>query len=300
MPIEISFDSKTGEKTIFLPKIFKASTSDPEALKDVLKAMQSINLSANKYSTPLHIDMSNVTSLNAGAALLLFSFITSAQLVNQRGDFVRITLPTDTDLKKRIRSSGLWDAVRNGTGRKLDKNWNTDNNFQSGYDPEKHLELTLELLERKWGQLPPHLSVAINEAMLNISQHAYVTNNPNAVKRWWQYIFIRNNELHFLIFDKGIGIPDSFRLQNLHNRLNDRKIIELAMQRWVSSTGTKGRGNGSMNIQKPVSKVEHDTLIILSHSGAYEYYKDGKTKLIQLPLKLAGTLLMWKIGVQDD
>ncbi|AMJ87029.1 MULTISPECIES: hypothetical protein [Alteromonas] len=285
---------------IELSRNFKFISKDPVALHGVLITLSDISYCANVVKIPIHVDMSKVEHINAQAAILLFSHITSAQLVNRKSDFVKITLPSDLKTRKLVRNSGLWEAIRNGTDRKLDKNWLTVNNFQSGYDPDKHLESTLELIEQKWGSLPRHLGSAINEAMLNIKQHAYSINPPDAIKRWWQYIYIKNNELHFLIFDKGLGIPDSFRLQRQQLKTPDEDIIAYAMKRWVTSTNVNGRGNGSMNIKRPVSDIEKDTLLIYSHNGGYEYHTDGKVRCFKLPVKLAGTLLAWKIGIQHD
>lgn len=279
---------------------FKVSTKDPVSLHDVLLTLDYIDYCGSRAKKPIHVNMAELESMNAQAAVLLFAYITSAQIDNNRGDFVRFTLPESNNLRNLVRNSGLWDAIRYGTNRKLDRNWVSLNNFQSGYDPDKHLDLTLDHLEQKWGSIPRHLGTAINEAMLNIKQHAYSNLSESSVRRWWQYIFIKNNELHFIIFDKGIGIPDSFRRKNQMVSYEDDELVEHAMQRWITSTNIKGRGNGSMNIKRPVSSIDRDTLLIYSHNGGYEYYRDGKARAFKLPIKLVGTLVAWKIGISDD
>jgi anti-sigma regulatory factor (Ser/Thr protein kinase) len=298
LAINITFEN--GRKKIVLPSQFTTSQDDGNTIEDVLNVMHSINVSVNKYGTPLHLDMTYVNDINASAALLFFAHVTSAQLVSRNSDFVKITLPVNIEIKNKIRMSGLWDAVKSGVSRKLDRNWETDNNFQSGYDPDKHLDLTLALLERRWGKIPNKLEIAINEAMLNITHHAYSSNPDNSIKRWWQYIFIRENILTFLIYDKGCGIPTSFKRMGKYNSLPDETIIEKAMTRYISSTGIQGRGNGSMNIKKPVAEVEKDKLVIFSEKGRYRYFKDGVFDKFRLPKELSGTLVAWQIGINND
>ncbi|MEP2652700.1 MAG: hypothetical protein ABJH06_11990 [Paraglaciecola sp.] len=298
MAIKITFEN--GRKKITLPPSFVLKSDDLQLGKDVILVANAINKSALRYNQPLLIDMSHVTSLNASAAVLLFAYITSAQIVSGDDDFVVVALPDDEKMRFLVRRSGLWDAIRRGGKRKLEKNWSTDNNFQSGFTPELHLELTLDLITRKWGTIPYRLNTAINEAILNIKQHAYSINGAHATPRWWQYLMIKDDALTFVIYDKGIGIPSSFRKASLFRGYTDPQLIEKAMTRQISSTGISGRGNGSMNIKKPVAKEIDDKLMICSQKGAYTFLKEGQSTLSALPVELPGTLVCWRIGIHDD
>lgn len=68
------------------------------------------------------IDMRQMKELKAQPALLLFAFITSVQVSRRQNDIVKVALPTDIKMKRMIRSSGLWSAIRTGADRKLDRN----------------------------------------------------------------------------------------------------------------------------------------------------------------------------------
>lgn len=284
-----------GRKIIPLP--YKFSVWKEDTREDAIKVLNAIDISAQKYRQKLLIDMSELVDFHAHSAILLFAHITSAQLISGAHDFVKIKLPNNIKTKSLIRKSGLWDVIKYGTKRKLDKNWDTNNNFQSGYDGEKHLDMTLTKLELKYGELPNKLDISINEAILNISQHAYKVNPKNSLKRWWQYIYIKDNKLNFLIYDKGLGIPSSFRLAGMYKNEHDHEIIKSAMEKGITSTKLRGRGNGSVNIQKPIAFSDCDILMIMSEKGVYKYVTKDDIESSKMGIKLPGTLMSWQIEV---
>lgn len=235
--------------------------------------------------------------MTAESALLLFASITNAQLQSGNSNIIIVVLPQDKTQRKRIQNSGLWHVIRRGTHRKLARNWNTNNPFQSGFDSEKHLDLTIQHLEDVYGQIPNKLGIAINEAILNVSQHAYSNGDPN---RWWQYIYINDNMLNMFIYDMGIGIPSSFKNRGLYTNLSDKMIIAKAMEKGISSTGIAGRGNGSANIRKPIEVAAKDMLLVMSELGAYQYTLDEGEMHITLSTRLKGTFMSWQIKVKDN
>lgn len=155
----------------------------------------------------------------------------------------------------------------------------------------------MQALENQYGTIPNKLGIAINEAILNIAHHAY---ELGVLTRWWQYIYIRDNRLHFVIYDKGKGIPSSFRSNGQYTTLADEVIIAKAMERGITSTGVSGRGNGSENIKKPVKQLDKDTMWIISGRGFYRFSEDKNIQLSNMPVNLEGTLISWQIKVTDD
>jgi hypothetical protein len=283
-----------GRKIITIAPYF--SVADRKARADFLFALNEIDTCAKK-NRKTQVDMTSVKQLKAEPALLLFAYITAAQVDSGHSDIVKVILPKDRDVKALIRASGLWDVIKVGTSRKLDRNWQTNNHFQSGYDPNKHLELTLLALEKEYGTIPNKLGVAINEAVLNIVQHAY---QSGVLTRWWQYIYISDNKLNFFIYDRGRGIPSHFRRNGQYTNLSDQAIIAKAMERGITSTRVPGRGNGSENIKKPVKQLDKDYMRIISEWGSYTYSEDSDIQLSQMPVYLEGTLISWQIKVSND
>ncbi|MFT4929539.1 MAG: hypothetical protein ACI8WB_005673 [Phenylobacterium sp.] len=174
-----------NRKMVILPEHCRITIG--QHYKDFSLALKEIDIYAQAKEKML-VDMASVKQLKAEPALLLFAYITDAQMSTGLNDIVKIVLPKDREVRRLIKASGLWATIKMGTDRKLDKNWQINNHFQSGYEPDKHLDLTLGALEKEYGIIPNKLGIAINEAILNISQHAY---EAGILTRWWQYIFMK-------------------------------------------------------------------------------------------------------------
>ena len=241
----------------------------------------------------IHIDLSQLEKMSAAGAVALFAYITSIQ-ISKHANYFTFELPSNRAMRQKFRNSGLWYALKGGGARKLDKLWSSNNRFKSGYNPDVHLDRTLELL-KKQVDIPHRLQEAINEAVLNIVQHAYKA-TPGSKTRWWQYAFVNKSKTNFIyvICDRGQTIPRSFK--NL--KLEDPDAIIHAMTKGVSSTGKAWRGKGSRNLQKPVQKEDNDKLIVLSRNGLYKYVSESQpieTSMLAYPFY--GTLVAWSFAL---
>ncbi|MCG7565081.1 hypothetical protein MHM95_02060 [Pseudoalteromonas sp. CnMc7-15] len=247
---------------------------------------------------PVVIDLSNVQKITASGATALFSCVSRCQLETNKSFIIKMVPPRDGKADKLFRRSGLWDAVRPGTLRKLDKLWDTKNNFQSGDDPDRHLDPTLHILQENLDrQFPDKLKEAINEAYNNIVRHAY---KKEVESRWWQYSYINRekNKLVFCIADRGIGIPNSFK--NIKGG-TATELISHAMIKGNTSTGKYYRGKGSWTMQKPVVKDIKDKLIVVSDIGVYKYVdQQEEPDVYQLAAPFNGTLLAWEFDLGGD
>ncbi len=286
---------KDGRHILKVPRLF--SVKSMETAKISIDFLDNID-HFTRINEKMLIDLSRLEFFHAPSALLLFAYITNAQITTNRHDIIKVILPVNQAIRSLVRKSGLWDAIKYGTKRKLDRNWELGNNFQSGYDAEEHYDKTFKYLKKQYSNFSKELGVAINEAMLNINQHAYRYHPKGSVTRWWQYAYIKDDTLNFCIFDKGCGIPTSFKKLNFYKNNLDQEIIVNAMKKNTSTMniiGTEGRGRGSANIIKPVSSVEKDKLLIISEQGLYRYFHDKDIETSRLPLRLNGTLLCWQI-----
>lgn len=260
---------------------------DEKYRDDFLAMIKTIDNIA-KYNPKVLIDLSFVQYISASGAVALFSVVTSNQIVMNLDDLFLFKMPKDQFVKRLIYKSGLWEAIRAGGRRKLERLWDSDSKFKSGFDPEKHLDPMIDGLDLT--VVPKRLKEAINEAVLNIVQHAYA--ETGSIPRWWQYATFNADRTQFIfvICDRGVTIPRS--LKTVFG--TDSSIIERAMTRGVSSTGLHWRGKGSDNIKKPVEKDEDDILIILSRNGLYKYEsKDITPVCVDLPTAYPGTLVAW-------
>lgn len=263
-----------------------------------LNNIANLGLPIKQPPNPILVDLTDLKVWNLSASVVLFAKITTVQLVSRVPDLVKVKLPRDKDVKKMIYDYGLWDAIKFGTDRKLEKNWSSGNSYQSGTNPEKHFEMTVNLIRDKYEDVPRALIDGINEAILNVYHHAYAPYPQGAVKRWWQFFHRTNdNRFRFFIYDTGIGIAQSFR--NIQNLGGESDMIVHAMTRGVSSTKLPGRGNGSENIKKPVVKLHNCKLLVISGKGLYKLFEHDKRETANLDNSIGGTLLGWEFKLED-
>lgn len=280
-----------NDKNITIPP--ELSLTSSEFQQSTLEVLNEIKRISSTTKSQITIDMTTNITISAQCALLLFAYITNIQIQSNNSNIFTIKRPIDKEANIRLARSGLWRAIRPGSKRKLAKMWQTDNNFQSGTEPDKQIELILDSLNAK-SKIPPRLSQAITETILNIKHHAY---EDIENLRWWHYIYINNGKLTFLIYDNGMGIAKKFR-KNIFDKLKqDSELIKKAMQTGVTSTKIAGRGNGSSDIRKPINRVENGKLMVVSHSGVYTYTIENGERLFEIKPAIAGTLVSWQFEV---
>jgi len=255
------------------------------------------------------LDLRNVTDMTAGAALLLFAEVSSAQIARNTPNVFNILPPKNQDLKEKFTDTGLIDALKPGTTGKLEQLWHTGSLFQSGIDPPTCIASTFAILNRKLTDFPGHLITAVSEATLNANQHAYrefQSVQPEMAGRWWQYCYIKDDRLHFLVFDFGVGIPTSLKQNKImpgdalllkSPQIEDKDMIAYAMRKGVSRLGKQGRGQGSEDMKKPA--LEHgNNLLIISGDGRYQLSAGNDKPLLEtLPFPIRGTFIEWDLEI---
>lgn len=177
---------------------------------------------------------------------------------------------------------------------------------------------------------------AIQEAINNVSLHAYTDQKDNE-KHWWLNCSLIDDELYLVLYDQGRGIPVTFTkgnkafdevdwddpdLQNEVKKLitkwglelplisketventknSDSSSIFFAMSdditRMIGSDELK-HGQGSKSIKKLVSSHEKGILWIFSNKGLYRYENDDKAPFLKDYINsIQGTLIQWNIKV---
>ncbi len=159
----------------------------------------------------------------------------------------------------------------------------------------------------------------LNEAVLNIHQHAYeeeIKNNypPMPNKRWWiaGYRDAVAKEIGFIAFDQGVGIPATLPLKHAEYlgdlmaaasqvirggvATNDHLLIARAFELGRSRTGKPSQGRGLNDFKRFLAAAGGKcSLRILSGRGSYLYHYDGRELAEPLPLPFHGTLMIWRL-----
>ena len=174
------------------------------------------------------------------------------------------------------------------------------------------------------------LKAGLQEAMLNVSQHAYKDTDDldypiGEVNRWWMagYRDAENKEIGFMFLDQGSTIPvtlprtfpEIFKAAIVKAKsvvtqevgVIDGELINAAMSMGRTSKGVKGHGLGLNDLKEFIdwttsgdaSKNGKGSLRILSGKGEYLYINEGNEEFRNLQAKFNGTLVIWRLAARD-
>ena len=283
----------------------------PEYYESTLEFFNDLDILVFASHRKVVLDFSKLKELTAAASLMLFAKITRCQcctLHANRGDVIRCVMPEDKSVRGVFRRGGLWAAIKPGGESKLDRLWDDwSNPYKTGNAPSEQMaDIIRQLLQQVGGRLPRKIVSALQESYLNIAHHAYerfkdeeIPLHRFMVGRWWQFVKWQpdSNELSVVIYDMGVGIPDSLRsiaLGGSTSPVSDCRSIALAMKAGVTRFNVQGRGRGFNDIRSPIDlNVGADYLLVFSGQGLV-VYKKGEVLEEQLhDSSIGGTLIEW-------
>jgi len=155
------------------------------------------------------------------------------------------------------------------------------------------------------------LFTGVGEAITNSVMHAYPDDGKNirlyGKKKWWMFTGIKDDVLHVIVCDLGVGIPSS--LKNKHPHLfekfksffqsdNHSRLIEVAMEEGRSRSYAPHRGLGMIELKKFIDFTHSGRLGIFSQKGVYTYVGDGKENIERsrnLKDSIMGTVVAWSV-----
>ncbi|WP_417415854.1 hypothetical protein [Hoeflea sp.] len=166
-----------------------------------------------------------------------------------------------------------------------------------------------------------NLNTAIGEAMINVAKWAY--DEPRGLyddrlRCFWitGSVDKRTNELVVVIFDRGVGIPETYQRKKLHQNLlkqlsaalkptegfefvNDATYIKNALKYGNSRSDQPERGKGLPQMQEIIEKTKSGSLTIASRGGLYRYDTiSGVTEKVA-KRSVNGTLIEWRISLPE-
>lgn len=241
----------------------------------------------NIIPEPVVIDFSGCKYISAAAAVMTFAKITRCQILADTHhdgvthQSIQIILPADKVAKKLFTVSGMFNAIKPGGLKKLDKLWSDmENPFKTSNDPNGEMSNVIRHLKKTLGKVPSRLVAALGEAVLNIRHHAYQEFTQQDIDgRWWQYILHnpQRKTVSVVIYDMGIGIAESIKRKYYSeggSRIaQDNALIEYAMtQGKTRHDNDEGRGNGFTNIKQPMDmNASAKYLLVCSGRGIVKY-----------------------------
>ena len=299
---DIVFDinRNRGRVEIFSPSFINVYTNDNR--HETLTFLHSIHHVLFRFRLKLHINFEFLEGMSAAAAVMLFAEITSAQLIAKEPDIITFSQPKNKGAKKIFSEFDFYKAIKPGSLKKIDSLFKQNCFFQSGTDPVSHAKSAIEALKKSGLTViksEAHIfQASILEAMSNVRHHSYRQEIAEQDKRWWQFAHFdnKNSALHFVVYDRGQGIPATMTTISPHY-YNEGERIEHALILGVSSKIYEpGRGKGSREILRTYDQKHDTSLLIYSGKGLYYMDKESDTKIVEegeYPIK--GTIIEWQI-----
>lgn len=284
-----------------------------ESRAETLNFINSIESIGVTNKSKITVDLSQVQFASAAASVLFFAIVNRAQFLTNDPNFIRFKWPKkedNPDGHRWIIRTGLASALLAGSEEKLKALTRDERYFQSAVEPFSHIGHTVGMLQ-KTAMLNAHqlglLSTAISEALLNVSHHAYASEDFTdhiqllKGKRWWQCAWFNpdENQVVFIVCDLGLGIFKSFVPDDDSLGIqNEVSSVQRAMLVGESRFRGAGRGNGSEDIKRPIGAgcEDDEALLILTGRARYSYNsKDDGPRCEKLTEYIPGTLLQWSL-----
>lgn len=285
--------------------------------KNTFKFLRKID-EAFKRKQYILLDLSTVTEAYADILLILMAKVHSLRWRSKRNVFQMIYYPNESN-----NQAGFNALVRTGFQQALNAKSETDfillaknnNYFQTGYHKiQSDMLITTQnvLNQTHLPDAPKHyLQIAINEALLNIHNHAYIGNTywQRVLKqgRWWQCIWFdqKNHRLVFIIYDIGHGMVQTYRPESEPNEDILLELMKKGYSRYNQVHSVK-RGKGTDDFKQVLQHwLKRETLMITTNGLRYlARYNGAEINERCFPYiqheSLQGTLLCWELSLKEN
>ena len=160
------------------------------------------------------------------------------------------------------------------------------------------------------------LHSGLDEAITNVSHHAYPNECPDGDKNW--YLTGSYNQeterLKIVFYDQGVGIPNSLPASGVWEKVltrlakygiaeqkKDEILLKAAVEIDRTSTSENDRGRGLQDLLEFVKQRNDGHLSIISSRGLYKYTVDKgspSVKSVHFDQKMNGTLIIWSVALR--
>lgn len=266
----------------------------------------------------LRLDFSATQEITAAAALALFAHVNNIQQGKKNMGCFVFDCKKSRVYKTHFIKTGFLNALKKGS---CDTNYlfrlgsfdsltEVRNQTFSQLDEFKlQFERGQQLANTEIDDFFIHLRQAIKEALLNITNHAYFSDEPPdnegydhyRDKMWWQMFWYApdTKKIHFIIYDLGVGIVSSYvnhatkkRAASYHS-LPALEILQEALKPGMSRMIDDGRGMGWSFIAQSIDNLEASSLFLRTGISGCHFKNDKEPKWIQYQHGLSGTLVEW-------
>lgn len=260
-----------------------------------------------KIHERIYFDFEDIVGVTADAIMYVIALINNYKRITLLNIYISGNLPKNADARRFIEDIGFYSFVE---GLK-ELYPHSKERFRISQGEMSDGELAGELCDFVSAKTKEGTKIStkklypmIVELMTNTCQHAYRSENALKMKRNW-YIFAERKEdrVHFVFLDTGLGIPTTVRYTLLEKSINiikrnDAAYIASAL-RGENRTETKqsNRGKGLPGIYQDTKDGWIKDLSIISGKGKCDVMEDGKIGEQILKYNFEGTMFSWNFRI---
>ena len=197
---------------------------------ETMKMIQRLEKHQHSSYKTLILDFQITHKIKAAALVILFAVID--KLITDCHKKIKLILSKDIKTNQILYKSGITYLCKNEkvlndfTGEQLPIISSTGGKYRD--------DIVDFLGEKIYNGMPPTLeniyADAIQEAINNVTAHAYLNLNATIRKKWWLLCSVFDNQLYLVLYDAGIGIPSSFEVNMDFSELDttqERVLLDL-------------------------------------------------------------------------
>lgn len=171
----------------------------------------------------LILDFQSTYTIKAPLMVMLFAIL--EKLITESQKRIKIRYG------KKTHSRSITESLKKSGIVNLCKEAKINNIFTKLYLPivsstggKLREEIVDFIVQKIYKSMPPILehtyADAIQEAINNVSAHAYLMSAPDTPRKWWLLCELFGDQLYLAIYDTGIGIPQSLEVNPDFSQLN--------------------------------------------------------------------------------
>jgi len=269
------------------------------------------------------VDLSRCSRISPVVCLLLCAEIERCNALREHS--VNGCDPASEDARQLLRAMGFHEQLGIAKGKRKDgSRLMAIRSGDQTADIPSMLEQVAEIAHQALGDraLANRVHGALNEAMLNVTMHAYdpefLVLGQTLPGRWWVAGVADHREVIFLAYDQGVGIAATAPktvgegLMVVMDKMlatiglgradaRDHHFIEAAIRARRTRTGMAQHGKGLTSMIQLVELAGGGAVQICSHGGQYIYSlsrtpgSEPVEGSLPLEYKLPGTLIIWHL-----
>lgn len=288
---------------------------------DTAVFFQKLREASSSTASKIYVDLRACTDIGAEAMLPIHAEVFRLRAI-RGADFVSGLMPKNQDVIRNLKVMHLWEVLSGPSGQLPKHDAETDHlvAIETGTSLDGSESQRVASVFARGLKLDDanyrRVHAALNDALENISEHAYHGADPSEEKRWWVCSMSLPSEpvAYLLAYDLGVTIPRTVPenavknggsyLTSLLERLggkaladaSDESFLKAAFDPTVTRRPTGKGGRGLPRMKHLADQYEGGSLLVWSgRAAAFTSKKGGEIKVKSTNECINGTFVLWRI-----